>query len=106
MRVDADSQRNLGLGHMDGKYGLPKSTHCAKTFMMAAAAQGYPLAIEDLKELRACAACGTADASRTCQGCRSATGLSTVRYCNPECQKAHWKAHEPHCGPCQCHRCK
>jgi hypothetical protein len=63
-------------------------------------------AVEDLKLLNACAACGAPDASRACQGCRSATGISTVRYSNPSCQKTHRKAHEPDCGPCQCHRCK
>jgi len=103
---DDHSHFNLGLGYMHGKFSLPKNAHCAKIYMMAADKQGNPEAIEALKLLRACAACGTPDASRACQGCRSATGVSTARYCNPECQAAHWKAHEPHCGPCQCHRCK
>jgi len=104
---DAWSQYNLGLGYAHGQFGLTKNAHCANIYMMAAANQGHARAIEDLKELRACAACGTPDAPRTCQGCRSATtGISTARYCNPTCQAAHWKAHEPHCGPCQCHRCK
>ena len=91
---------------MHGKFGLPKNTHCAKIYMMAAAKQGHAQAVEDLKLLNACAACGSPDASRACQGFRSATGLSTVRYCNPSCQAAHRKAHKPDCGPCQCHRCK
>jgi len=103
---DDRSQYNLGLGYMQGSFGLPKNAHCAKIHMMAAAKQGDDRAIEDLKLLRACAACGALDAPRTCQGCRSATGISTARYCTPACQAAHWKAHEPHCGPCQCHRCK
>jgi hypothetical protein len=100
------SQLNLGRGYMHGECGLPKNAHCAKIYMMAAAKQGHAEAIEALKLLRACAACGTPDASRACQGCRTATGLSTARYCNPVCQEAHWKTHEPHCGPCQCRRCK
>jgi len=100
------SQFNLGLGHMHGDFGLPKNAHCAKIYMMAAAKGGDAKAIELLKELRACAACGAPDAPRACQGCRSATGLGTVRYCTPACQAAHWHAHEPDCGPCQCHRCK
>ena len=36
-------------------------------------------------------------------------GLGTVRYCNPQCQKAHWTAHKAHCGGRQavtCHRCE
>jgi len=103
---DVFSQCNLGLGYMHGSVGLPKDAHCAKIYMMAAAKQGQAEAVEALKLLHACAACGAPDASRTCQGCRSATGLSTARYCTPTCQAAHWKDHEPHCGPCQCHRCK
>jgi TPR repeat protein len=103
---DAISQYGLGQGYMHGEYGLPKNAHCAKIYMMAAAKQGHAQAIDALKLLNACAACGTPDASRACQGCRSATGLSTARYCTPACQAAHWKAHEPDCGPCQCHRCK
>jgi hypothetical protein len=103
---DAPSQFNLGLGYMKGRFGLAKNAHCAKIYMMAAAAQGNARAIVKLKLHNACAACGTPDASRACQGCRSATGVSTARYCNPTCQAAHWKAHEPDCGPCQCHRCK
>jgi hypothetical protein len=104
--LDAISQFNLGHGYMHGVFGLTKNAHCAKIYMMAAAKQGLAEAIEELKLLHACAACSTPDASRTCQGCQSATGISTAQYCNPECQAAHWKAHEPNCGPCQCHRCK
>jgi len=104
--ADVYSQFNLGLGYMQGSAGPTKNAHSAKVYIMAAAEQGHARAIGLLKELRACAACGALDAPRTCQGCRSATGLSTARYCTPECQAAHWKAHEPDCGPCQCHRCK
>jgi len=100
---DVASQHNLGAAYM---HGITKNAHCAKIYMMAAAKQAHARAIEDLKVLRACAACGTPDVSRACQGCRTATGLSTARYCIPVCQAAHWKAHEPDCGPCQCHRCK
>jgi len=106
---NAGAQYNLGVGYTDGDLGLPKNVHCAKIFMMAAAKQGDVPAIEELKKLRACAECGTPDASRACQGCRSVTGLSTVRYCNPKCQKAHWKTHKADCGgrqACACHRCK
>ena len=115
----ATSQYILGLAYSYGAYGLPKNAQCAKIFMMAAADpgaaatdQGQPRhadASKALKVLRACAACGTPDASRACQGCKTVTSLSTVRYCNPECQKAHWKAHTADCGglqACACHRCK
>ena len=103
---DVLSQYNLGVGYMHGEFGLPKNAHCAKIYMMAAAKQGDADAIDDLKKLRACVACGAPDASRACQGCMTETGLSTARYCTPACQAAHWQAHEPDCGPCQCHRCK
>ena len=106
---DDGSQHNLGMAYTHGKCGLPTNAHCAKIFMMAAAKQGHGEAIGALKELRACAASGAPDASRTCQGCRSVTGLSTACYCNPKCQKAHWKAHKADCGgrqACACHRCK
>jgi len=96
---DAISQYGLGHGYMHGECALRKNAHCAKIYMMAAAAQGHAQAIELLKVLRACAACGAPDAPRACQGCRTATGLSTARYCNPTCQAAHWTAHEPDCGP-------
>jgi TPR repeat protein len=103
---DPISQFNLGLKYGHGQCGLTKNAHCAKMYMMAAAAQGHARAVEALKVLRACAACGAPDAPRACQGCRSTTSVSTARYCTPSCQAAHWKAHEPDCGPCQCHRCK
>ena len=106
MKGSDASQLALGLGYMHGMCGLPKNAHCAKIFMMPAAAQGHPEAIEALKLLNACAACGAPDATRACQGCMSATGISTARYCNPQCQAAHRKVHKADCGPCQCHRCK
>ena len=101
--VDVPCQCSVCLGYLKGRFGLTKNAHCAKIYMMAAAAQGDARAIEDLKLLNACAACGAPDASRTCQGGRSAASISTARYCTPACPAAHWKAHEPHCGPCQCH---
>jgi len=85
---DPVSQYNLGMCYMRGKCDLPMNVHCAKIFMMAAAAQGHAEAIEELKLLRACAACGAPDASRACKGCKPVKGISTVRYCNRECQKA------------------
>jgi len=50
-----------------GTRGVPKLAACAKTFMEAAAEQGQVDAIEALKLLDACAACGAPDATRTCQ---------------------------------------
>ena len=102
-------QLNLCLGYMPGMFSLTSNEHCTKIYMMAAAAQGNARAIEALEVLWACAACGALDATRACQGCMSVTGLSTVRYCNPKCQTAHWKPHKADCGgrqACACHRCK
>jgi len=50
----------------------------------------------------------TGDASRTCAGCKSATGIAKVRYCNPECQNKHWQRHKHDCGgrkACKCRSC-
>ena len=58
--------------------------------------------------LRACEACGAPDASRTCMGCLSCTGLGVVRYCTSECQKKDWRFHKLDCGglkACACRRC-
>jgi hypothetical protein len=55
----------IALGYIHGLFSLPKNAHCAKIFMMAAAVHGHVEAIDDLKLLRACAACGAPDASRT-----------------------------------------
>ena len=106
--ADVDSQYNLGLCYMHGRYGLPKYSQSAKVFMMAAAAQGHAEATEDLKLLRACTSCGAPDATRTCLGCRSCTGLSFARYCTPECQTKDWKFHKLDCGgskTCECAGC-
>jgi len=105
----AFAQYNLGAAYTEGGSGLCKNVHCAKIYMMAAAKQGDVDAIEALLLLRACAACGTPDASRACQGCMSVTGISTARYCSPQCQTAHWKTHKADCGgrqACACHHCK
>jgi TPR repeat protein len=48
----ASAQFAIGEGYRFGKYGLPKSAHCAKIYKMAASATGHVEAIEDLKELR------------------------------------------------------
>ena len=38
-----------------------------------------------------CGVCGAGLAKMTCGGC------GTVRYCGPECQRAHWPAHKSRC---------
>jgi len=54
----ATSQYNLGVSYMYGSSGLTKNAHCAKIYVMAAAKQGMIRAIEALKLLHACEACG------------------------------------------------
>jgi hypothetical protein len=81
---------------------------CAKIFMKAAAKQGDVKAIEDLKLLNACEACGAPSARHKCMGCLSCTGIGVVRYCTPECQEKHWRRHKRDCGglkACACRRC-
>ena len=105
---DVCSQYALGRGYMHGTHGLPKYAPNAKIFMMAAADQGHAEAIEALKLLRACTSCGAPDATRTCLGCRSCTGLSVARYCTPECQTKDWTFHKLDCGgpkACECRSC-
>ena len=104
----AASQHSLGLCYMHGKHGVPKKASNAKIYMMAAAEQGHVKAIADLKLLRLCASCGAPDATRTCLGCRSCTGISMARYCTPECQEKDWKFHKLDCGgrkTCECRSC-
>jgi TPR repeat protein len=99
---------SLGFCYMHGAGSHRKNAVCAKIFMKAAAAQGHLKAIEDLKELNACAACGAPDASRTCMGCLSCTGISVARYCTPACHKKHWRRHKRDCGglkACKCRSC-
>ena len=105
---DVSSQCSLGLCHMLGKHGLSKNAVCAKIFMKAAAVRGDDLAIEALKDLNACAACGAPDAKLKCAGCRSPTGISVARYCDRLCQKKHWRRHKSDCGclkACECRSC-
>ena len=52
----------------------------------AAAAEAGPAATTHV-----CAACGAADATLRCGGCRAA------RYCDAECQKRDWRAHKAAC---------
>ena len=105
---DDRSQSGLGKCYTHGTRGLPNNAQCAKIFMMAAAAEGDDNAIEALKLLRLCASCGAPDATRTCLGCRSCTGISMARYCTPECQQKDWKFHKLDCGgrkACKCRSC-
>jgi hypothetical protein len=44
---------------------------------------------------RVCGQCGAEGAAMRCGGCDAA------RYCNPTCQKAHWKVHKRQCKELQ-----
>jgi TPR repeat protein len=106
---NATSQHRLGLCYMHGERGLPKNARRARSFLKAAAEQGYTKAIEDLKLLNTCESCGAPDANRTCGGCRPTKGFNMVRYCTPECQKKDWKFHKLDCGGlkvCECRNCR
>jgi TPR repeat protein len=50
----------LGKAYTYGGCGCSKNLFCAKIYMKGAAKQGQPDAIELLKVIRACAACGRA----------------------------------------------
>jgi hypothetical protein len=52
-----------------------------------------------LLRFKACAGCGAPEfvpgiKLRMCARCKAAA----LRYCSPECQKAHWKEHRPQCA--------
>ena len=90
---------NVGQAYWKGMGGYAKSLKLARKYMKASAAQGDTLAIACLKEMTACAQCGTGSAPRVCAGCKQ------VHYCNKECQLLHWRdpsdPHELHCGSCR-----
>ena len=52
------------------------------------------------RPLRVCAApsCGVTRGLKRCGGC------GTVRYCSPECSRAHWRAHKAECRRLQAER--
>jgi len=54
----ANSQHRLGFCFMHGKRGLPKNARRARSYLKAAAAQGFVDAIKDLKLLNTCESCG------------------------------------------------
>jgi len=81
---------------MTGQGGYEKSFKLAKKYTKISAVQGSEIAIAQLKELTACAQCGTGSAPGVCAGCKQ------VHFCNKECQLQHWRdpsdPHRAHCG--------
>ena len=79
-----------------GVPGYEKSLKLAKKYTRVSAAQGNEQAIANLKEMTACAQCGTGSTPGVCAGCKE------VHYCNKECQLQHWgrpsDPHMAHCG--------
>ena len=91
------SQFQVGELYARGGVGVKKDLPLGKTYLELSAAQGYEVAIELLKELRKCVACGKLDVHHMiCSWCRN------VRYCGKGCQLRHWESptdpHRPHCG--------
>ena len=97
---DAEASMYIGEAYWQGGGGYDVNLKLAKKYMKAGAAQGVGQAIAFLKEMTACAQCGTGSAPRVCAGCKQ------VHYCNTECQLLHWRdpsdPHEAHC--CSCRR--
>ena len=92
----AQAQRNIARAYLQGYGGYEQDQALARKYLKASAVQGDVQAISMLKEINACAHCGTEDATRVCSGCRK------VRYCGADCQLAHWSdpvdSHKAHCG--------
>ncbi|KAK6002283.1 hypothetical protein QM012_001921 [Aureobasidium pullulans] len=58
--------------------------------------------VNEIEQTNQCAKCGTMTAKAGCAGCHQAPDTDgsphiSVRYCNKECQKAHWPAHRSEC---------
>jgi hypothetical protein len=94
----ADAARVLTICYMEG-HGVEADTVQAASWCQSAADGGDAEAIELLARIRRCDCCGTTPARQLCVRCLK------VRYCNHQCQLAHWNhATNPHKGPCKEHR--
>jgi ribosomal protein L32 len=85
---DMEAQFRVGVMYAEGLVvkNNRKAKQRAKHFMQLAAGQGCEKSFAMLKELRKCDSCGTLDVHHMmCPLCKM------VRYCNRECQIAHWK---------------
>ena len=95
----AEAQYLVGRAYVEGDGGYEKNTQLARQYIKASAARGNDKAVAALKELNACAHCGTAAAPKVCSGCIT---TRYCRYCDAECQLAQWRGpadpHRAHCG--------
>ena len=92
---DAAAQFLVGSWFARGA-GVKKDLPRGKRYLELSAAAGYKAAVDFLKELRKCVACGKLDVLHMiCSRCRNR------RYCDPTCQLRHWNSpvdpHKLHC---------
>jgi len=93
----AKAEHALTLCYMDGN-GVEADTVQAALWCQKAVTSGDEQAIELLAIIRECDFCGTTPARQLCVRCRK------VRYCDHQCQLAHWNREtDPHKGPCKEH---
>ena len=93
----ADAECTLAICYQEGN-GVAADTVQAALWCQRAVEGGSEYAIENLPIIRRCDFCGTTPARQLCVRCRK------VRYCDHQCQLAHWNhATDPHKGPCKEH---
>jgi hypothetical protein len=86
----------VGDMYARGAAGVKKDLPLGKTYLEFSAAQGDQAAVELLKQLRKCVACGKLDVHHMiCSRCQNR------RYCDHICQLRHWNSatdlHKLHC---------
>jgi hypothetical protein len=93
----ADAEIALSLCYMEGN-GVAADTVQAAVWCRQAAEDSSERAIMMLPIILECDFCGTTPARQLCVRCRK------VRYCDRQCQLAHWNREtDPHKGPCKEH---
>ena len=93
-----DAQFNLGQLYANGK-GIEQSFTKAREWLTKAASQGHENAIKMLKQYhelegRTTVVCSNCNAPATTNRTLIQCGCRAVSYCNSECQKKHWGAHQ------------
>ncbi len=90
--MKAKAEIALTICYMEGN-GVEADTVQAALWCQQAATSGDASAGELLAVIRRCDFCGTTPARQLCVRCMK------VRYCDHQCQLAHWKAHKAECKP-------